>query len=83
MLSNGTMSDRESASELLTCAECGNAVSQFETFCAITDVDVLCWDCALRRGGSYDVEAGRWTVMPDHSDLVRGRGPKRHPHAHG
>jgi hypothetical protein len=32
---------------------------------------VLCCDCALRRGGSYDETLDRWTAEPRIDDLGR------------
>jgi hypothetical protein len=64
--------------ELATCIDCGAAV--------FTDVDrsftcsadeVLCFDCARRRGGVFDEHEDRWVVPPD----VGGLADERRPHA--
>ena len=65
------MDDLEDPSDIATCADCGSVVSQFESYCPLSNDDVLCWDCAIRRGGTYDVVQGRWSVMPDVTGLRR------------
>lgn len=37
----------------------------------------LCWECALRRGGTFDAKQDRWVALPDISDLPDERRP--HP----
>lgn len=32
---------------------------------------VLCWQCAVDRGGSYDAEQERWVSPPRVDDLAR------------
>jgi hypothetical protein len=62
---------RDEADRLVTCLDCG------AEFASGTDRDfefgvagVLCWECAERRGGSYDESQSRWTEAPDVSDLA-------------
>ncbi len=64
--------------ELCECEECGasvdlNAGAAF----VLEDERVLCFDCALRRGGQYDGRHGSWLVLPDLSGLTDERRP--HP----
>ena len=61
---------REEANQLAICLDCGAEVS------AATDrsygfggIGVLCWECAVRRGGTYDAERDHWTVSPQVADL--------------
>ncbi len=66
-------------SELPTiCADCGldTGLDDSRAF-EVTDDEVLCWACALRRGGVFDAEQERWTVPPDLADLP----DERRPHA--
>ena len=64
----------------LACADCGDALSESEVFCAISDDEVLCWSCTIARGGSYDAATDRWIVMPDVTSLLRER-PTHRKHA--
>lgn len=61
---------REASDKMVECVDCGVAL----------DVDLergyrglgewaLCWDCALRRGATFDEQEDRWTVAPDVSGL--------------
>lgn len=56
---------RSEESGLSTCADCG------AEFAASTGAgfgfgtrSALCFDCAIRRGGSYDEPQDHWTVEP-------------------
>jgi hypothetical protein len=35
--------------------------------------EVLCWECAIRRGGKYDAEHDTWSEAPNTSDLPDDR----------
>jgi hypothetical protein len=50
-----------------SCRDCGEPTG--ERAYGFGDSEALCWSCALRRGGSYDADQGRWAVAPDTSDL--------------
>jgi len=54
------------------CSDCGTAIRPTEerTF-RFGARGVLCCDCALRRGGSYDETRDRWTEEPRTDDLGR------------
>ena len=41
------------------------------------ETGVLCFDCAIERGGEYDSEQDRWVKAPDVGDLPDERRP--HP----
>jgi len=63
---------RSETAELVTCSQCGTPVAsgrsrEFEFGEAL----VLCFDCAIRRGGSYDERTDRWSEAP----AVDGLGP--------
>lgn len=54
-----------------TCLGCGAQVSSvvnrlFPVGCD----DVICMECALRRGGEYDEERDQWKVAPQVDDLL-------------
>jgi hypothetical protein len=53
------------------CANCGTLVTE-GTMPLFTfgEGEVLCGQCALRRGGSYDVERDQWVTAPKIDDLL-------------
>jgi len=56
------------------CADCSHELSaDSERCCSIGEELRLCWDCALRRGGSYDGDRDCWVELPDTADLEAGR----------
>lgn len=61
---------RSETEELVPCSDCGAEVSiagaRAFTF---GSAGVLCWDCAVRRGGSYDAQHERWSTAPRTGDL--------------
>ena len=53
------------------CAACGALVAEgLSPIYEFGDDGVLCWDCALERGGRHDAEHDRWIVVPDTIDLA-------------
>jgi hypothetical protein len=63
---------REEASQLSVCLDCGAEISSATgRSYAFGGSGVLCWECALRRGGSYDAERDDWSVEPGVRDLER------------
>ena len=60
--------DRED--DIETCADCGapTVVGRERGYAAGSRV--LCFACALERGGSYDSDQDRWTVPPRADDLL-------------
>jgi hypothetical protein len=59
--------------ESTTCAECGAEIdpSRDPAYPFGQDEDyTLCGVCAARRGGVYDIDLGRWAVVPDISELL-------------
>lgn len=61
---------RSEASELAVCIECGGEIwPERDRAYLITDDDVLCFGCALKRGGAYDERKDRWTAPPDLTGL--------------
>jgi hypothetical protein len=67
---------RSESEELLRCAACGATLdpSTGRPYPFGPEDDVLCFDCAIARGGSYDGEKERWTRAPRVADLARGEG---------
>ena len=60
-----------SEAELITpCADCGAPMEEETRVFGFGPDAVLCWTCALRRGGAYDSEEDRWTVEPSVIDLL-------------
>lgn len=52
------------------CADCGAVISiATDRGFSFGAQGVLCWECAIRRGGSYDANEDRWTEPPDVADL--------------
>jgi hypothetical protein len=63
---------QEGEAASLPCAACGASVMEGASRgFALGGPNVLCWECAVRRGGRYDARQDRWTVSPDVSDLSR------------
>jgi hypothetical protein len=61
---------REESEELTTCADCGATVSASAEPCyGFGAQGFVCFECALRRGGSYDSDQDRWSIPPDVADL--------------
>jgi hypothetical protein len=57
------------------CAECGAQVlGASDRAFEFGTQQVLCWQCAERRGGRYDAHQERWSVAPDVADLQRRLG---------
>ncbi len=69
---------RKESDEWVPCNVCG-AVIQPSADRGFTygERGVLCWECAIRRGGSYDSDEDRWSTAPDVVDLPDERRP--HP----
>jgi hypothetical protein len=61
--------DREEWEEPSVCAGCGAQVSETESPFAFGTENVLCSECALARGGRYDVERDVWEEAPDLTGL--------------
>ncbi len=61
-----------------TCASCGAEVLSTERPFAFETCDgepaVLCYACAVARGGSYEEPHDRWVRAPDVVDLVSRPG---------
>ncbi len=56
----------------LECADCGRSVEgEEERAYFFGESGVLCWGCALKRGGVYDAEQERWVERPDIKDLLQ------------
>jgi hypothetical protein len=63
---------REEVREFGACLDCGTETSPAAgRSYAFGSSGVLCWECALRRGGSYDAERDDWSVAPQVGDLER------------
>ena len=68
------MADRDLGAEeadlASSCTDCGALIdpdgARSFTF---GEQGVLCWSCAIRRGGSYDAKRERWTTKPSTANL--------------
>lgn len=61
----------EETLEPATCADCGEPTDLDSTLSfVISENKVLCFDCALRRGGRYDEDEGGWVVAPNVLGLI-------------
>jgi hypothetical protein len=64
--------------ELESCYDCRAVLSRSgEASYLVNDDLVLCFECAVRRGGLYDSRHDDWTVPPNVADLP----DERRPHA--
>jgi hypothetical protein len=61
------------AVEYEICASCGTEVLPTERPYAFED-QVLCYECAIARGGVYDETHDHWDRPPDVSDLLGTTG---------
>ena len=55
--------------EFIACVACGEAVPPGTGY-GVSAETVLCPDCALERGGSFDAVTERWVREPRIDDLV-------------
>jgi len=56
------------------CADCGAVIEpEAAQSYAFGEQAVLCWECAIRRGGSYDADEEVWTTPPAVADLPDSR----------
>ena len=65
--------------EVVGCADCGcpvDATNPEERVFAVTPELVLCYECAVRRGGVYDDEEDKWRVAPRLEQLPEERAPE-------
>lgn len=65
-------------SEQEYCLDCGVEIfpSEDRSFAFGPD-ELMCFDCAVKRGGVYDPEEDRWIVTPE----TIGLPDERRPHA--
>jgi hypothetical protein len=55
--------------ELQQCVDCGSEVAPgTDRAFAFGDV-VLCFDCAVRRGGEFDAQRETWSKAPSLGDI--------------
>jgi hypothetical protein len=70
--------DEEELDELVECLDCGEPIVPGpDRAFAVSSEAFLCYACALRRGGAYDVGEDRWVSPPDVADEPDERRP--HP----
>ena len=60
----------EEGESAAACADCGALVDLdgARTF-AFGEQSLLCWACAIRRGGRYDANSETWAQSPSVGDL--------------
>ena len=61
--------------ELTECCNCGAPLVGMEHDAFRVEGALLCYDCAVQRGGILDRRQGRWIIEPDVSDLSDRRRP--------
>ena len=62
--------EREEVENQEPCADCGAVVLEGLSPSYIFGQGiVLCWKCAIRRGGKYDAEKDNWVEPPHTADL--------------
>jgi hypothetical protein len=69
------MAQLDEGEVLEICADCGQAVREGERRYDVSDESVICFECAMRRGGAYDEAEDRWTSAPDADDLLERDRP--------
>lgn len=58
---------------LARCADCSEELDPaLDRAFAIGPESVLCFRCAVARGGSWDEAQERWTIEPEFGDLGEG-----------
>jgi hypothetical protein len=61
---------REEFEQQTECAGCGTAIStSADRGYTYGSQSVLCFECALARGGIYDADQDRWVIAPEVADL--------------
>ena len=60
---------RDEAEQIGSCADCNAPTTPGDRGYAFGTTGLLCWECAVRRGGSYEADEDRWTRSPDVADL--------------
>jgi hypothetical protein len=67
----------EEEDDFVECIDCGDEVLPGAGRAySISPELVLCFDCAVARGGEYDERLDRWVKDPD----LRGEPDERRPH---
>ena len=62
---------RSELERMETCAACGRTVTEgVDRGYDFGTRGVLCWECAMERGGAYDESGDRWTQAPRVADLA-------------
>lgn len=61
---------RSESDELLSCVACGALIDSRDRAYGFGAEGVLCFSCAVERGGEYDAAKDRWTCSPDISDVA-------------
>jgi len=60
---------RSEMEAMVPCAGCGTAIPDDSRSFAFGETQLLCWECAIRRGGSFDAKEDRWITEPHTEDL--------------
>jgi hypothetical protein len=67
--------------ELVSCLECGAMVAPaVDRVFPVGCEEIICMECALRRGGVYDENEDRWETEPRIADLLESVESHAHPH---
>lgn len=64
--------------DMVVCDDCGAELAlEGSRAYRYSDDGFLCFDCTVRRGGTYDTVHETWMLVPEVSDLPDARRP--HP----
>lgn len=70
LLPESPMDSEEFEEGLGECANCGAIIAEgTDPGFPFGENSMLCFECAIRRGGEYDSSEDRWVVLPSVSDL--------------
>jgi len=62
--------DSDQDEELVECMDCGGTIAPgADPSFPFGTRGILCFECAIRRGGKYDAPKDRWLVSPDLAGL--------------
>ena len=65
--------------EFVSCLDCGASVAPaVDRVFPVGCEDVICMECALKRGGIYDEGEDRWETEPQIDDLLESIEPLAH-----
>lgn len=64
------MNDGPETEDRLSCCACGKLLDGGDRSYQFGDERVICFSCAIHRGGEYDEGGDRWASLPDVGDVA-------------